>query len=51
MARQHPRTIAYLRVSTREQDVAKKGGGKELYNFSDSLVLGSHHGGFTQKQT
>jgi len=23
MARQHPRTIAYLRVSTHEQDVAK----------------------------
>jgi DNA invertase Pin-like site-specific DNA recombinase len=31
MARQHPRTIAYLRVSTSEQDVAK--------NQTDILLL------------
>src|SRR5262245_55831890 len=31
MARQHPRTIAYLRVSTHEQDVAK--------NQTDILLL------------
>jgi DNA invertase Pin-like site-specific DNA recombinase len=43
MARQHPRTIAYLRVSTHEQDVAK--------NQTDILLLAHRKQLFKQRIT